>query len=99
MVITVLWAELWFVVERCNLAGGVGIVHILIRVNVSYFRYIEQEREDIFVASAIHIRSQGIFCLSPVLGGVASLSPPDRFFVVTIFLIFSFSYSEKFLYF
>ena len=50
MVITVLWAELWFVVVHCNLAKSVGIVHILIRINVGYLRYIEQEREDILVA-------------------------------------------------
>ncbi len=48
MVITVLWVELWFVVAHCNLANSVEIVHILIRINVGYFRYIEQEREDIF---------------------------------------------------
>ncbi len=28
IVITVLWAELWFVVVRCNLTKSVGIVHI-----------------------------------------------------------------------
>jgi hypothetical protein len=54
MVITVLWAELWFVAVRCTLAGSVGIVHILIRVNVGYFRYIEQAREDILVVSATY---------------------------------------------
>ncbi len=57
MVITVLWAELWFVVARCNLAESVGIVHILIRINVGYFRYIEQEREDILVASTVYSTS------------------------------------------
>ena len=50
MVITVLWAELWFVVGRCNLAKSVGIVHILIRIILGYFRYIKPEREDILVA-------------------------------------------------
>ena len=54
MVITVLWAELWFVVARCNLAESVEIVHILIHINVGYFRYIKQEREDILVASAAY---------------------------------------------
>jgi hypothetical protein len=51
MGITVLWPELWFVVARCNLAESVGIVHILICINLGYFRYIEQELEDISVAS------------------------------------------------
>ena len=45
---TVLWAELWFGVACCHLAESVvvGIVHKLIGINVGYFRYIEQERED-----------------------------------------------------
>ncbi len=50
MVITVVWAELWFVDARCNLAESVGIVRILIRTNVGYFRYIKQERRDILIA-------------------------------------------------
>ena len=33
MVMTVLWAELWFVFAPCNLAKCVGIVHILIHIN------------------------------------------------------------------
>ena len=57
MVITVLWAELWFVVALCILADSVEIVHILIRINVGYFRYIEQEREDILVASTVYSTS------------------------------------------
>jgi hypothetical protein len=54
MMITVLWAELWFVVVRCTLVESVGIVHILIRINVCYFRYIEQEREAFLIASAAY---------------------------------------------
>jgi hypothetical protein len=54
MVITVLWAELWFVFAPCNLAKSVEIVHILIRINVGYFRYIKQEREDVLVASTVY---------------------------------------------
>jgi hypothetical protein len=50
MVITVLLSELWFVVARRNLAESVGIVHILIRTNVGYFRYIKLERRDILIA-------------------------------------------------
>jgi hypothetical protein len=34
MVITVLWAELWFVVARCNLAVSVGIVPTIIHDNL-----------------------------------------------------------------
>ena len=34
MVITVLWAELWFVVARCNLALSVGIVPAIIHDNL-----------------------------------------------------------------
>ena len=54
MVITALWAELWVVVVRCNLTESVGIVHILIHINLGYFRYIEQEREDILVSSTVY---------------------------------------------
>ena len=52
MVITALWAELWFVVARCYLAKSIGIVHILIRIHVGYFRYIKQEREDVFLVAS-----------------------------------------------
>jgi hypothetical protein len=34
MVITVLWAELWFVVARCNLAVSVEIVPTIIHDNL-----------------------------------------------------------------
>ncbi len=35
MVITVLWAELWFVVAHCNLALSVGIVPMIIHDNLA----------------------------------------------------------------
>ena len=55
VVITVLWTELWFVVVCCTLARSVRIEHkLLIRINVGYFKYIEQEREDILIALAAY---------------------------------------------
>ena len=37
-----------------TLAESVGIVLILICINVGYFRFIEQEREDILIASTAY---------------------------------------------
>jgi hypothetical protein len=82
MVTTVLWAELWSVVARCNLAGNVGILQ------QNYFdkldKYLGFSLRDILLAYCVFYGTQ-IKTIPSVCEGKTFAHRPMRICVCNLF--------------